>query len=97
MPEKGQKAKWHFVGQSNLKTGQISEIWFEKGQPGKPAIQGRDECYWLGVKALRFWQCSGILLTLMFKTKQNSGEPVAIGSLLTQPLYEQRQIRDIKQ
>jgi len=33
----------------------------------------------------------------MFKTKQNSGEPVAIGSLLTQPLYEQRQIREIKQ
>jgi len=33
----------------------------------------------------------------MFKTKQNSGEPVAIGSLLTQSLYEQRQIRDIKQ
>jgi len=59
--QKSQKAKRNFYGQplqtrpekglmkffepNNLKQGQISEIWPEKGQPGNPALQGHGECY----------------------------------------------------
>jgi len=35
-PEKGQKAK-KILRRTNLKQGQISEIWPKKGQPGNPA------------------------------------------------------------